>query len=151
MKTLSRVESLRRKRSQGEGGAALLGLPASGSRDKFEQRRQGKPAGWKRGNSGCASLQRPLLGVGPGTTVQWVLHCRLRGCARRQWLEHQRGYADLVARVAEGAAVVSDPVEEVLELFRAHGDRITTSRRLLVRCLFGSTTHRTAEDLTAEV
>jgi Fe2+ or Zn2+ uptake regulation protein len=56
-----------------------------------------------------------------------------------------------MVRLAEAAAVVSDPVEEVLELFRAHGDRITTSRRLLLRCLFGSAAHRTAEDLTAEI
>ncbi|MGD0219258.1 MAG: transcriptional repressor [Acidimicrobiales bacterium] len=47
--------------------------------------------------------------------------------------------------------MVSDPVEEVLELLRAHGDRITTSRRLLLRCLFASTAHRTAEDLAAAV
>jgi Fe2+ or Zn2+ uptake regulation protein len=46
---------------------------------------------------------------------------------------------------------VSDPVEEVLELLRAHGDRVTTSRRLLLRCLFASSAHRTAEDLAAEV
>jgi Fe2+ or Zn2+ uptake regulation protein len=42
-------------------------------------------------------------------------------------------------------------VEQVLELLRADGGRITTSRRLLVRCLFEGTRHRTAEELTAEV
>ncbi len=61
------------------------------------------------------------------------------------------GYPVPVARSAEAAALVSDPVEQALDLFRAHGSRITTSRRLLLRCLFGSTSHRTAEDLAAEV
>jgi Fe2+ or Zn2+ uptake regulation protein len=56
-----------------------------------------------------------------------------------------------VAHSSEAPATVSDPVEEVLELFRSHGDRITTSRRLLLRCLFASTAHRTAEDLASEV
>jgi Fe2+ or Zn2+ uptake regulation protein len=61
------------------------------------------------------------------------------------------GYPVPVARPAEAAALVSDPVEQALDLFRAHGSRITTSRRLLLRCLFGNTSHRTAEDLAAEV
>lgn len=42
-------------------------------------------------------------------------------------------------------------VERVLDLLRARGDRITTSRRLLLRCLFTGTEHRTAEDLASEV
>ena len=46
---------------------------------------------------------------------------------------------------------VSGTVEEVLDLLRADGGRITTSRRLLVRCLFEGTRHRTAEELTTEV
>jgi Fe2+ or Zn2+ uptake regulation protein len=42
-------------------------------------------------------------------------------------------------------------VEEVLALLRATGGRITTSRRLLVGCLFQAPHHRTAEELAAEV
>jgi Fur family ferric uptake transcriptional regulator len=44
-----------------------------------------------------------------------------------------------------------DRVEQTLELLRGHGGRITTARRLLLHCLFTGTTHRTAEDLAAEV
>ncbi len=43
------------------------------------------------------------------------------------------------------------PVEETLELLRGQGGRITTARRLLLHCLFAGTSHRTAEDLAAEV
>ncbi len=39
----------------------------------------------------------------------------------------------------------------MLELLRAHGGRVTTSRRLLLSCLFEGSNHRTAEDLAAEV
>lgn len=42
-------------------------------------------------------------------------------------------------------------VEEILELMRLNGGRVTTSRRLLLQCLFGGETHRTAEELLAEV
>jgi Fur family transcriptional regulator, ferric uptake regulator len=56
-----------------------------------------------------------------------------------------------VPRSAESAAPDSDPVDEVLELLRAHGGRITTSRRLLVRCLFEESGHRSAEELASEV
>ncbi|MHB2028679.1 MAG: Fur family transcriptional regulator [Acidimicrobiales bacterium] len=42
-------------------------------------------------------------------------------------------------------------IEEVLDLVREHGGRVTTSRRNLLRCLFDNTTHRTAEELAAEV
>lgn len=42
-------------------------------------------------------------------------------------------------------------VEEALERLRASGARVTTSRRLLLRCLYSGTSHRTAEDLAAEV
>jgi Fur family transcriptional regulator, ferric uptake regulator len=45
----------------------------------------------------------------------------------------------------------ADPVEEVLDLLRAHGGRVTTSRRLLLGCLFRGRRHRTAEELAAEV
>jgi len=42
-------------------------------------------------------------------------------------------------------------VESVLDLLRAQGGRVTTSRRLLLSCLFESSAHRTAEHLAAEV
>ncbi len=42
-------------------------------------------------------------------------------------------------------------VEDALDLVRQHGGRVTTSRRLLLRALFANKTHRTAEDLAAEV
>ncbi|MCU1490219.1 MAG: ferric uptake regulator, Fur family [Acidimicrobiaceae bacterium] len=44
-----------------------------------------------------------------------------------------------------------DPVEEVLSLLRARGGRVTSSRRLLLRCLFGDGAHRTAEELAEAV
>jgi Fur family ferric uptake transcriptional regulator len=44
-----------------------------------------------------------------------------------------------------------DSVEYVLGLLRAHGGRVTTSRRLLLGCLFEGRSHRTAEELAAEV
>jgi Fe2+ or Zn2+ uptake regulation protein len=43
-----------------------------------------------------------------------------------------------------------DPVEEVLDRLRESGGRITTSRRILLRCLFEKGPHRTAEELAAE-
>jgi Fur family ferric uptake transcriptional regulator len=51
----------------------------------------------------------------------------------------------------QGVNTVAVSVEDVLGLLRAHGGRITTSRRLLLRCLFEGQSHRTAEDLAAEV
>jgi Fur family ferric uptake transcriptional regulator len=42
-------------------------------------------------------------------------------------------------------------VEGVLEIVRKQGGRITSSRRLLLRALFDSKGHHTAEDLAAEV
>jgi Fur family transcriptional regulator, ferric uptake regulator len=42
-------------------------------------------------------------------------------------------------------------VDEVLELLRESGGRVTTSRRILLRCLFEESPHRTAEELAAEV
>lgn len=55
----------------------------------------------------------------------------------------------------DGAAAVeqetADRVEQVLDLLRMRGDRITTSRRLLLHCLFTGNQHRTAEELAAEV
>ena len=44
-----------------------------------------------------------------------------------------------------------DEVEEVLARLRSSGGRVTTPRRLLVRCLFEASGHRTAEELTAEI
>jgi Fur family transcriptional regulator, ferric uptake regulator len=42
-------------------------------------------------------------------------------------------------------------LDDVLELVRRHGGRVTSSRRFLLRALFESPGHRTAEDLAAEV
>jgi Fe2+ or Zn2+ uptake regulation protein len=42
-------------------------------------------------------------------------------------------------------------VEEVLEMVRRQGGRVTSSRRLLLRALFEARGHRTAEQLAAEV
>ena len=44
-----------------------------------------------------------------------------------------------------------DPVEAVLDLLRARGGRVTTSRRVLVTALFGGEDHRTAEALARAV
>jgi Fe2+ or Zn2+ uptake regulation protein len=44
-----------------------------------------------------------------------------------------------------------DRVEEVLDLLRESGGRATTSRRILLRCLFEKGPHRTAEELAEEV
>jgi Fur family ferric uptake transcriptional regulator len=66
--------------------------------------------------------------------------------------------AILIAMAARAAALDArdEPasaalVEEALERLRASGARITTTRRLLLRCLFSGGSHRTAEDLAAEV
>ncbi|MGC2168040.1 MAG: transcriptional repressor, partial [Acidimicrobiales bacterium] len=50
-----------------------------------------------------------------------------------------------------GASAESDPVEGVLELLREKGGRVTTSRRVLLSCLFQSGPHHTAEELAEEV
>jgi Fe2+ or Zn2+ uptake regulation protein len=42
-------------------------------------------------------------------------------------------------------------LEEALEIVRQHGGRVTSSRRILLRTLFNSAGHRTAEELAAEV
>jgi Fur family ferric uptake transcriptional regulator len=42
-------------------------------------------------------------------------------------------------------------LEDALELVRQSGGRVTSSRRRLLRALFGSKAHRTAEELAAEV
>jgi len=53
-----------------------------------------------------------------------------------------------VTRIEVKAA--ADSVEDVLDLLRSRGGRVTTSRRLLLGCLFEGRTHRTAEELAAE-
>src|ERR1039458_6488387 len=56
---------------------------------------------------------------------------------------------------AQGPVVVGSgdaaAVEGVLDIVRKQGGRITSSRRLLLRALFDSNGHHTAEDLAAEV
>lgn len=42
-------------------------------------------------------------------------------------------------------------LEDALELVRRSGGRVTASRRLLLRALFATSGHRTAEELAAEV
>jgi Fe2+ or Zn2+ uptake regulation protein len=42
-------------------------------------------------------------------------------------------------------------LEDALELLRQHGGRVTSSRRILLRTLFRSPAHRTAEELAAEL
>ncbi len=42
-------------------------------------------------------------------------------------------------------------LEDALDLVRQHGGRVTSSRRLLLRALFASQGHRTAEELAGEV
>jgi len=58
------------------------------------------------------------------------------------------------AQVKSAGFVLSpsgDEEEEVLSRLRSAGDRMTTPRRLLVRCLFEASGHRTAEELAAEI
>jgi Fur family transcriptional regulator, ferric uptake regulator len=57
--------------------------------------------------------------------------------------------AQSVASVAEDAH--REAVDDVLALVRRHGGRATPARRLLLNALFGSSEHRSAEDLAAEV
>jgi Fur family ferric uptake transcriptional regulator len=42
-------------------------------------------------------------------------------------------------------------VEESLKLLRARGGRATTARRILLRCLFSESDHRTADEIAVEV
>jgi len=49
--------------------------------------------------------------------------------------------------VPAGASTLDD----ALELVRQHGGRVTSSRRILLRILFSSGGHRSAEELAAEV
>lgn len=54
-------------------------------------------------------------------------------------------------RETSGDAALDESVANVLERLRATGGRATTARRLLLRSLFGSPRHWTAEDLTVEI
>jgi Fur family ferric uptake transcriptional regulator len=56
-----------------------------------------------------------------------------------------------VATTPQAATTTTAQVDEVIELLRSRGARITTARRLLLGCLFGGTAHRSAEDLATEV
>jgi Fur family ferric uptake transcriptional regulator len=58
-----------------------------------------------------------------------------------------------VVRTAEAPSSRSQrsSVEAVLALLRSKGGRVTTSRRLLLGCLFQDAAHRTAEQLAAQV
>ena len=47
--------------------------------------------------------------------------------------------------------VEASTLEDALELVRRQGGRVTSSRRILLRILFGSAGHRTAEELAAGV
>lgn len=47
--------------------------------------------------------------------------------------------------------VSTERVEKVLDLLRESGGRATTSRRVLLKCLFDDGPHRTAEELALEV
>jgi len=52
--------------------------------------------------------------------------------------------------MAKPAAPVS-PVDDVLALLRSRGGRVTASRRLLLEAIFEADSHRTAEQLAADV
>lgn len=45
----------------------------------------------------------------------------------------------------------TDQAEDAVERLRADGRRVTVPRRLLLRCLYQDASHRTAEDLAAQV
>lgn len=44
-----------------------------------------------------------------------------------------------------------DQVEDVLDVLRSEGNRVTTSRRLLIGCLVGAKGHLTAEEIAEEI
>jgi Fur family transcriptional regulator, ferric uptake regulator len=52
---------------------------------------------------------------------------------------------------AGDSAATAERIEEVLARLRESGGRATTSRRILLRCLFEEGPHRTAEELATEV
>jgi Fe2+ or Zn2+ uptake regulation protein len=69
-------------------------------------------------------------------------------------LETMAGTIPIVSRRAPTQpAKTSDAstLEDALEIVRQHGGRVTSSRRILLRTLFSSPGHRTAEELAAEV
>jgi Fe2+ or Zn2+ uptake regulation protein len=55
------------------------------------------------------------------------------------------------AQTHEAGLGKADTLEEAFELVRQHGGRVTSSRRILLRALFASSGHRTAEELAVEV
>src|ERR1700691_2116298 len=64
------------------------------------------------------------------------------------WLRWGRGS---IKSQPGDVTIDGDPVEGVLELLREKGGRVTTSRRVLLSCLFETGPHRTAEELAEEV
>jgi len=56
-----------------------------------------------------------------------------------------------VAKSPSEAPGSAASVDQVLDLVRQHGGRVTSTRRLLLRALFEARGHRTAEELTSEV
>ncbi len=52
---------------------------------------------------------------------------------------------------ADGPVPVPKSVDEVLDLLRARGGRVTSSRRILLEVLFDATGHLSVEDLAAAV
>jgi Fur family ferric uptake transcriptional regulator len=56
-----------------------------------------------------------------------------------------------VAGSAGAEKVLDEHVNDVLDLVRAAGGRVTTSRRLLVRTLLDGSSHRSAEQIAADV
>ncbi len=69
--------------------------------------------------------------------------------------ESAPGGASSSAAAVKSAGFVSslsgDEEEEVLSRLRSAGDRVTTPRRLLVRCLLEASWHRTAEEIAVEI
>lgn len=55
------------------------------------------------------------------------------------------------AQKAGTGSTGAEQIEEALSLLRKSGGRVTTARRLLLRCLFQGSSHHTAEDLALQV
>jgi Fur family transcriptional regulator, ferric uptake regulator len=51
----------------------------------------------------------------------------------------------------EDQQAIEKSLEEIVEVLRAQGHRVTTPRRFLIRCLIEAGGHRTADELAAEV
>ena len=60
-------------------------------------------------------------------------------------------FAGVVKSMGATSTESGDAEEELLSRLRSAGDRVTTPRRLLVRCLFEASGHRTAEELAAAI